>query len=99
MESRLGDLEIRHKPETSRFEARVGRLKAFITYRREGRRLALDHTWVPPELEGRGLADRLTRTAFDYARSEGLEVVPECSYVKAWVEKHPEVHELVATGS
>lgn len=98
MEFRLDDVTIRHQAGTSRFEAVVGGLKAFITYRRDGERLSLDHTWVPPELEGHGLADKLTRTAFDYARAEGLKVVPVCPYVKTWVERHPEVRELVATG-
>jgi len=89
-------LEVRHRTDRDRFEIVVEHKKAFITYRREGVRLVLDHTWVPPEFEGNGIADRLTRTALEYARSEGLKVVPECPYVAAWLRRHPEYGELVA---
>lgn len=89
-------VEVRQREDRARFEAVVQGHKAYITYRREDGRLILDHTWVPPVLEGRGLAARLTRTAFEYARSEGLAVVPECPYVAAWVRRHPEFRPLVA---
>jgi uncharacterized protein len=96
MDFKLDEVEIRHKDATSRFEAEVGAHKAFITYRRENGRLVLDHTRVPPELEGHGLAGKLTRTALDYARAEGFKVVAECPYVKAWLERHPDYQDLAA---
>lgn len=96
MEFDLDAVEIRRREDTHRFQTVVGGLKAFITYQRDGGRLVLDHTWVPPELEGHGLAGKLTRVALEYARAEGLQVVPECPYVAAWIREHPEYQDLVA---
>jgi len=29
------------------------------------------------------------------ARAEGWQVVPACSYAAAWVQRHPEYHDLL----
>ncbi|KHL18604.1 hypothetical protein CLV56_1496 [Mumia flava] len=55
------------------------------------------HTEVDPRMSGRGLASRLVRTALDDIRSKGWTVVPTCPLVRAYVEKHPEYADLVAT--
>lgn len=92
----LAALEVRHRKDAGRFESMIGNRKAFLAYTRKGGRVVLEHTWVPPELEGHGIAGKLTRTALDYARAEGLEVVPACPYVAAWIGEHPEYRDLVA---
>ena len=48
----------------------------------------MTHTIVPPPVEGRGIAGQLTRTAVEWARSEGLQIDPQCSYVRSWLQKH-----------
>ncbi len=63
---------------------------AVLTYQRQGRRITFYHTEVPPRLEGRGIAGMLTRTALDAARADGLEVVPLCPYVAAYIRRHQE---------
>lgn len=52
------------------------------------------HTYVPPELRGRGLAARLVEAALMQARSEGKKVIASCSYVKSYLESHPEFQDL-----
>ena len=42
------------------------------------------------------LGSALVATALDDARSEGLEVVPLCPFVAAFIERHPEYQDLVA---
>ncbi len=69
---------------------------AFLSYRHVGGSLTLDHTEVPPELEGRGIASKLTRTALDYAREQGLQVVPICPYVSTYLKKHSEYLDLLS---
>jgi len=54
------------------------------------------HTQIDPSLEGRGLGGQLIRAALDQTRAAGLRVIPECPFVKAFIEKHPEYDELVA---
>ena len=39
---------------------------------------------------------RLGVEALDLARAEGLTVRPDCSYVAAWMRRHPESLDLLA---
>ena len=89
-------LEVRHNAAARRFEALVDRLLCRCDYRLHGATMMLVHTEVPPQLEGRGFASKLVRAAFDYARENGFDVLPVCSYVSTWARRHPEVEPLLA---
>jgi predicted GNAT family acetyltransferase len=78
-----------------RFEAIVDGHRCVLDYRITGRILALDHAGVPPEVGNRGIAGALTRFALDSARERGMEVEPNCSYVAAWIRRHPDYVDLV----
>jgi predicted GNAT family acetyltransferase len=52
------------------------------------------HTGIRPEHEGKGLAGRLVRRAFHDARLEGVQVVGACTYVAAYLDRHPEDDDL-----
>ena len=82
------DVDVKHLPDQHRFQAVVDGSTAFLTYEREGGTVAMTHTIVPPEIGGRGVAGRLTSTAVEWARGEGLRIDPQCSYVRAWLRKH-----------
>ena len=82
------DVDVVHRQEQSRFEAQVEGQTAFLTYERGGGTVAMTHTIVPRELEGRGIAGELTRTAVEWARSESLDIDPQCSYVRSWLRKN-----------
>lgn len=56
----------------------------------------LHHTWTDPRNRGQGLADRVVRFALDSARSEGVQVMPTCSYVADWLSGHPDYQDLIA---
>jgi uncharacterized protein len=75
----------------SRFEFSDDGQVAELAYRRNGRRLVLIHTGVPPGLEGRGVGGRLVRAAVDHAARDGLTVVPLCPFARGWLERHAEV--------
>ncbi len=82
-----------------RFEFREGDYVAVLEYRlRDGNRLVLTHTGVPPHLEGKGVAALLARTALDYAREHHMRVVPLCSFVQAYLQRHPEYADLIEEG-
>ena len=89
-------LAIRHEPDARRFVADVGGGKtAYISYRQvDAQRLELDHTYVPRESRGGGVASQLTVRALEYARERGYRVVPSCPFVAAYIERHPEYREL-----
>jgi predicted GNAT family acetyltransferase len=65
-------------------------------HRADGTRV-LDHTFVPPELNGRGLAAILTEAALTLAKKDKVRIVPQCSYVARWIERHPAWRDLVAS--
>ncbi len=81
------DVDVVHKPEQCRFEAEVEGETAFLTYERSGGTAVMTHTIVPRDLEGRGIAASLAEHAVGWARAEGLEVEPQCSYVRSWLSK------------
>lgn len=85
-----------HRPEASRFEAVLDGGLGLCVYRRQGGLLLLTHTEVPPALQGQGLAGRLVQAALDWARAEGLRVQPRCSYVAAYMRRHPQTQDLLA---
>jgi predicted GNAT family acetyltransferase len=89
-------VEIRHNAAARRFEATIDKLLCRCDYRMHGGTMMLVHTEVPPQLERRGFASMLVRAAFDHARENGLDVLPVCSFVSAWVRRHPEVEPLLA---
>ena len=81
-------VDVTHAQDSSRFEAEVDGSTAFLTYERSGGTVAMTHTIVPREIEGRGIAGELTRTAVEWARGEGLTVDPQCSYVRSWLARN-----------
>ena len=53
------------------------------------------HTEVPPELGGQGIASKLIRGALDQVRAEGLKVIAQCPFVKAFIDKHADYQDLL----
>jgi gamma-glutamyltranspeptidase/glutathione hydrolase len=82
---------VRHRPELHRFTADVGADdEAVLAYEEVGGGvLDLQHTIVPPEARGEGVADALVRAAVDYARAHDVMLAPTCPYVAAWMQRHP----------
>ena len=82
-------------PGENRFETSTSAGLAVLEYSRSGNLLALQHTEVPKSARERGTGGRLVEAAFRQAREQGLKVVPYCPFVRAYVERHPELSELV----
>jgi uncharacterized protein len=78
-----------------RFELEVEGHLAAAYYERKGNVITFTHTEVPAELGGKGVGSTLVRGALDQVRSEGLKVVAECPFVKAWIGKHPAYGDLL----
>ncbi|MEW9854685.1 GNAT family N-acetyltransferase [Novosphingobium sp. M1R2S20] len=70
----------------------VGRL----TWVERGDVHIVDHTLVPPEIGGRGVAARLVEALVADARENGFKVKPLCSYVVAAFKRHPEWEDVAA---
>jgi hypothetical protein len=80
--------DVVHRPEQSRFEAAVQGGTAVLAYEQRGDTVVMTHTVVPPEAEGQGVASALATAAVGWARGEGLDIDPQCSYVRSWLQRH-----------
>ena len=52
--------------------------------------LIVDHTKVSKKLKGQNIGKQLLEKMVDYARKEGLKVIPICPFVEGQFKKHPE---------
>ncbi len=89
-------IDVQHDSAASRFTARVDGQLCVADYALSGRVIIMSHTHVPPSLEGRGIAAALVAQALAHARREGLRVRPDCSYVAAYMQRHPQTLDLLA---
>jgi len=91
----MGD--VRHNADESRYELTLEGGTAFATYEKAaGDVLVITHTVTPPELRGRGVASRLVRDMLADMRREGKKLVPLCSFVADYIDRHPEEQDLLA---
>jgi predicted GNAT family acetyltransferase len=86
----------RDNPERQRFELEADGATAIAEYRIKDGVITFTHTEVPEALSGRGIASRLIKGALDEVRARKLKVVSRCSFVTAYMEKHPEYNDLLA---
>ena len=87
---------VREDAGQNRFEAvdESGVVAGFAAYRRYPDRIVFTHTVVDDAFEGRGVGSTLVRAALDAVREEGLRVVPQCPFVRSYIERHPEYADL-----
>jgi len=88
--------EVSNNEAEQRYELEVDGALAIAAYRLRDDRITFTHTEVPDALEGRGIGSKLVKAALDDARAKGLKVVPACPFVKHYMDKHPEVQDLLA---
>ncbi|UCF41537.1 MAG: N-acetyltransferase [Gemmatimonadota bacterium] len=82
--------DVVHEPDQHRFAVHTEGHTAVLDYQRFPDKVVFTHTGVPRELEGRGIGSRLVRAGLDWARTEGVRVIPTCPFVSAYIGKHPE---------
>ena len=86
---------VRDNKTEQRFEMDVGGETAVAYYALTPGVITFNHTEVPEALRGRGIASRLVRGALEAARAGHLKVAPRCSFVSAYLARHPEFNDLV----
>ena len=88
--------EIRHNEEESQFETTVEGHTALAAYDlEEPNRIVFTHTIVPEALSGRGIGAAIVKHGLNHAREQKLIVVPQCSYVAAFIKRHEEYRDLL----
>jgi len=83
-------MTVTHNEALGRYEMKTEHGLAVAVYHQQGDRRIFTHTEVPRADEGKGLASRLVKEALDDTRRAGFKIQPACSFVVAYVRRHPE---------
>lgn len=92
--------EVVHEPALSRFSLALPDHKdpAYVIYSKlpDGT-LDLTHTFTPPSMRGKGVAEKVVGAAFAFARKENIKVKPTCPYISGkYLERNPEMRQFVS---
>jgi hypothetical protein len=89
-------MEIIHDLEKQKFYVIVDGLESHLEYVKSGEVLNLNHTYVPNQLRGKGIAGKLVEAALKHVRENKLKIIPSCSYVAEFVRRHKQYDDLIA---
>lgn len=90
------ELRFQDNTQGSRYEAYLGdELAGSLDYHAQPGLVTLLHTEVPRAFEGQGVGSNLIAFALDDIRNRGLEVLPICPFVIAYLQRHPEQRDLL----
>lgn len=84
-------MDLRHDETSRRFTLATAQGEAVLEYTNDGNRVDFTHTFVPSTLRGQGIAEKLVRAGLSWAKERGLGVDASCSYVTAFLQRHPEL--------
>lgn len=82
--------------ERNRYELEVEGQIAFADFNRLANAIMFTHTEVPESLEGRGVGSTLAKGALDDVRAQGLQTIPLCPFIAAYIRRHPEYLDIVS---
>jgi len=78
-------------PEQRRYEISVDGVRAGLAaYHDNGDQRDFHHTEIDKAFSGRGLGGKLIAAALADTKATGKRIVASCSFVEAYVAKHPE---------
>ena len=92
-------VKIVDRPDQRRYELELdGQLVGLLTYRVDAGAGVITHrhTEIDPRNGRRGLGSELVQFALDDARARGLLVRPDCPFVAAFIDRHPDYADLLA---
>jgi len=90
-------LEVHHDEKARKYYAVVDGKESVCEYSPAGDRvLDFQHTYTPPEVRGRGIADELVRFALDDVLARGYKVIPSCWFVRVFIDRHEKYKPLLA---
>jgi len=78
------------------FIEKDGERAAEMTFTMAGeKRMIIDHTEVGDSLRGTGAGKKLVFAGVEYARENGLKLLPLCPFAKAIIDKTPELQDVL----
>jgi len=73
-----------------------GEIEGFISYVELSNQVQnLYHTEIEPQFEGKGLGSLLVKNVLLYLQKEQVQIQPQCPFIRAYIQKHPEFSDLV----
>ena len=87
------ETQVLHRPLPGKgifFVHRGGKRIAELTYSLSADTVIADHTFVDPGFRGTAIAPSLVEALVGWARKEGKQVVPMCSYVREVFDRTPQ---------
>lgn len=92
-------MEINHRKEENKgaFIATEDGAKAGeMTYSKAGDdKIIIDHTEVNPEFNGKGVGKQMVLSAVEYARENGIKILPLCPFAKATFDKNKDIQDVL----
>lgn len=92
-------MEINHRKEENKgaFVATENEVKAGeMTYSKAGEeKFIIDHTEVHPEFNGKGVGKQMVFAAVEYARENGIKILPLCPFAKAMFDKNKDIRDVL----
>lgn len=90
------DLNIQHDKNQHKFFTIVDGKESLMEYSVvDDKTLDYYHTFVPPELRGKQIAEKIVKAALNYARENHYNVIPTCPFVQRIIDRNPEYKTLV----
>jgi hypothetical protein len=84
--------EARKRYELRRGDTAIG----FAEFTRVGSDTVMfSHSEVDPAYEGQGHGSRLAREVLEDVKRQGLQVIPMCPFIAAYLRRHPELIDIV----
>jgi len=77
---------VEHQQDKQRFVIPVDGHEAVLEYRLDGKHIDFNRTYVPDELRGKGLAERLVRHGLKWAKAQDYEIQASCWYVQKFLK-------------
>lgn len=92
-------MNIQHQSRDTKgefFINKKGSIVAKMTYSKLGsKQIIIDHTEVSDEMRGQDIGKALVKSGVQYARDQGLKIIPLCPFAKAIIEKNPELQDVL----
>lgn len=99
MKEEFVSIDIVNNEAKKQFELHYNGTFAYITYEYEDGVWSLPHTISPDELKGTGAAGALVEKVFTFIQERGEKIIPICTYLIYYVNKHTHWKSLVVEGS
>lgn len=89
--------ELQHLTEEHRYRYLVdGEVVGIADYHDVPGARVVTHTEIDPAREGQGLGGAMVQAVLEDIDAAGLRVVPRCSFVAAYLRRHPEHAHLLS---